>query len=226
MVVPLTINSASTLGATAKPEAPIAVADHHDGVLPEDWLSPGPEGDRLFARWRSVPKNPRRRAAAAQPRAAVVVSASARLDEYGFDAALCGDMARPPRSSTVRSTTAYENCCSSSWGSVALRDVEVLRVGDRQRTQHDCVDKRKNGAARSDPKRQRQDRDCGETGASARRRAPKRRSLEQMFDGSERAHVAAGLLHGSTLPIWRRARRLASAASSPRAISKLSICSR
>ena len=74
--------------------------------------------------------------------------------------------ARPASSVAARSTTGYEN---SSWASIPLArlgDVELLRVGDRQWTQHDRVDERKDRAARADAKRQRQHRDGSEAWSS------------------------------------------------------------
>ena len=128
------------------------------------------------------------------------VSASARLDEYGFDAALCGDIGPAAQEFDGTLDDGVPELLLELVGLCRLRDVEVLRVGDRQRTQHDCVDKRKNGAARSDPKRQRQDRDCGETGTSDEEAGAKAQISEKMFDWSERSHIAAGLLHGIDAP--------------------------
>jgi hypothetical protein len=81
-----------------------------------------------------------------------------------------------------------------------LRDVELMRVSDRQWTQHDRVDQRKDRAARTYAKRQRQNRDRSESRPPGQEAGSKAQIAQEVFEGSQRAHVATGLLHLIQVP--------------------------
>src|SRR5688572_17956857 len=91
-------------------------------------------------------------------------SASSCSDEHGFDAALRGDLRTAGKQVGGALHDRIRELLLEFSRLRRLRDVELLRVGDRQWTQHNRVDERKDRAARADADRQGQHNDYGEAG--------------------------------------------------------------
>ena len=103
--------------------------------------------------------------------------------------------ARPASSVDARSTTARGEQLVDLIRLDHLRDVELVRIGDGQWTQHDGVDERQNRAARPDAERQREHGDGGKTAPSGEQAGSETQIVQEMFDRPQGAHVATGLLH-------------------------------
>lgn len=115
--------------------------------------------------------------------------------EHGFGAALRSDV---DTTGKQRGGTGHHRIREQQLELIRvgrLGDVKLLRVGDGQWTQDDRVDERKDRAARAESKRQREDRDGGETRCSGEEAGSIAQIAQEVFDGPECARIPAGLLH-------------------------------
>ena len=194
MGAPLMISSVPKYARrTAKPPGPVTITNHRDGVLADGSIVSGTEQatDLSVLTQRSEEVAGYQ----LQPRCLGWTRVTSRSDEHGFGAALRSDFgtARQEVGSTLHDGRGEKQIDLMRLRH--FRDVEFVRIRDGQGTQHDGIDQRKNGATRPDAERQRDHGDGGKSTPSGEQAGSETEVVQEMFEGSQGAHVATGLLH-------------------------------
>jgi hypothetical protein len=185
------INGVQHAGRAAK-VSPIPIADDGDGVLADGSIVIGAE---QAADLSALAQGSEKIAGdQLQPGSLGRARGASPADEHGFDAALRGDFgtAGQQRGGAVDDLGREHQIDLMRFDDP--RDVELVRVGDRQRTQHQTVDQGKDRAAGADAQRERQDGDGREAGSAGEQPAAEPEVVQEIFERLQCAHVAAVIL--------------------------------